>query len=233
MWFKRLYRTLFFRGGHGIHSPFVFDLITTVIEELCPFYCYDQLYHIRWRLLQNQRMITINHRNMSVKKALTTYGFTEQEDRLLFRLSNRFRPKRTLALGSDFGLTPLYLTAYATDTSCVVIEPEPSIAAIAAEVLIKNTFGTVDLRNSMEDIPYNIDLLVTGHHFPFAFEEMLSHLHDHSIMVIAGINMSRERRETWKQICSHPKVTVTIDLLRLGIVFFNPKLHQQTYYSIL
>ena len=36
-------------------------------------------------------------------------------------------------------------------------------------------------------------------------------------------------REFWKEICSHPEVTVTIDLYSMGIVFFNKKLHKRDY----
>lgn len=31
------------RRGHGVHSPLVFDLITKVIEETLPYYCYDDI----------------------------------------------------------------------------------------------------------------------------------------------------------------------------------------------
>ena len=40
---------------------------------------------------------------------------------------------------------------------------------------------------------------------------------------------SRKMREFWKEICSHPEVTVTIDLYSMGIVFFNKKLHKRDY----
>ena len=101
---NKLYCTLFCRGGYGVHSPFVFDLITTVIEERRPYYCYDRLHPFRLQILQRSDEVNCFGRSVTVKKMLETYGFTEHEHRLLFRLANRFQPKTMYVVGSDFGL---------------------------------------------------------------------------------------------------------------------------------
>ena len=41
-----LYRRLFSRKGYGVHSPFVFDLITNVLEESRGYYAYTRLHAI-------------------------------------------------------------------------------------------------------------------------------------------------------------------------------------------
>ena len=237
---NRLYRRLFCRGGHGVHSPFVFDLITTVIEEKSHYYCYDQLHQVRRQLLHSNEKIILNNRLFSISKLLKKYGFRESEDRLLFRLANRFQPKQILVIGSDFGLTPLYLTAFSKDAVCTVVESEPSVAAITQDFLKSHAVSAIDLSDNLENIPNKLDMIVLGsivppfkgvggcYHF---FERLLTHIHDLSVMVISGINATSENRAMWKMICAHPKVTVTIDLCRLGIVFFNPKLHRKIYKS--
>ena len=244
---KRLYRKFFCCGGYGVHSPFVFDLITNVIEEQKPYYCYERLHSVRLQLLQLPDEVTCRRRKLTVKKAFAKYCFTATEDRLLFRLANCFRPKTIYAAGSDFGLTPLYLTAYSKDSECIVYEPEPHIAAIAHEFVKKYASASVVLCENPPKIPEKLDFMVWGHSFTFfsdrnkntgetftmqTFEQFLPHIHDESVMVIAGIHTSTENRKTWKSICIHPKVTVTIDLCRLGIVFFNPKFHRKTYQSV-
>jgi len=230
---NKLYRQLFCRGGYGIHSPFVFDLITEVIEEQKPYYCYEPLHAVRLQLLQNPHKVNVHNRTLSIKKAIKTYSFTEGEDRLLFRLANRFQPKKILIFGSNFGLTPLYLTAYSKDSVCIIIEPEPSISAIADEYLKKYATASVVLHNNCKEIPAHLDFIVWDNSFTMSkFESFLSHISDNSVMVIAGINASSENRKVWKAVCVHPKVTVTIDFYRFGVVFFNPKYHQKTYQSV-
>ena len=250
--FNRLYRMLFCRGGYGVHSPFVFDLITTVIEERSCYYCYEPLFMVRRQLLLNQSKVTIRNRPVSIKKAIDTCCFTEPEDRLLFRLANRFNPQTILVVGSHFGLTPLYLTAHSRDSACIVIEPESSIAAIADELLQKNAMASIDLRHDWGDIPEQLDFVVWGTPFfdnrrvceqsalsllngslsLINFERFLSHINNNGVMVISGINASPNSKHSWRAICAHPKVTVTLDFYRFGIVFFNPKYHQETYRSV-
>ena len=232
---NRLYRLIFCRGGYGVHSPFVFDLITTVIEESCGYYCYERLQLVRLQISQRQDKITCGHQTMTIKKALKKYGFTEAEHRLLFRLANRFQPKTMLAVGSDFGLTPLYLTAYSTGSACIVVEPERLIATVAKEYIEKYAAAAIDFRNDFNDLPDQLDFVVWGA-LPVeniftqqTFEQLLPYFHEESMMVISGINTSPENRNTWKAICAHPRVTVTLDLYRLGIVFFNPKLPHAAY----
>lgn len=234
---NRLYRNLFCRGGYGVHSPFVFDLLTTVIEERKYYYCYDRIHPVRLQVMQRREEVMYGNLTIPIKKALEKYGFTELEHRLLFRLANRFQPKTILSIGSDFGITPLYLTAYAADCACIVIESDASVASVAREYIEKYATATVELRQEIGETTDNLDFVVFSA-CPFndiltlqLFERLLPHIHDESIMVISGINASLKNRKTWQAICAHPKVTVTINLYRIGIVFFNPKLNRQTYKS--
>ncbi len=61
------------------------------------------------------------------------------------------------------------------------------------------------------------------------FNKCVEQTHQNSVFVFKGIKSSSKMRIAWKEICSHPKVTVTMDLYALGIVFFNDKLHKRNY----
>ena len=182
---------IFCRGGHGVHSPFVFDLIATVIEERCYYYCYDSLGHER--------------KTRGIRDC-----FTERENQLFFRLANRFKPRTIYMTGSDLDLTRLYLTSHSTHVRCVEV---------------------------YDELDSDIDMIIWGRNVreifdEEAFEKILSHINDKSVMVVSGISTSRKSAEAWKRICASPRVTVTLDLYSLGIVFFNPKLHRKTYKSL-
>ena len=235
---NKLYRTLFCRGGHGVHSPFVFDMITTVIEEKRSYYCYERLSAARKQLRHDCDKIMYNNREYVVKNFLNRFCFSEHEDRLLFRLANRFQPQTIYVLGSDLGLVPLYLTSWSEIADCVVFEREPSMAAVARKMIDKYSSASVDIRvTDNPKIAENsiVDLIVWSNTSVFSidtFKKFLPYVKDNSVMVISGINSSRKNRDTWKAVCAAPEVTVSIDLYSLGIVFFNPKLNRKTYKSI-
>ena len=224
---------IFCHGGHGVHSPFVFDLITTVIEEKRLYYCYERLKPVRGFLCENREKVAFNNRAYAVKEFLKKFCFSEREDRLLFRLANRFQPRTIYMIGSDLGLAPLYLTSCSERTVCTVFEPEPSLAAMAEEIIKKHSPSSIDIHvtHNPEIAEGSVfDFIVLGKTFSIdKFEKFLPYMGDNSIMVISGINTSVKNSNIWKIVCAAPKVTVTIDLYSLGIVFFNPKLHRKKY----
>jgi hypothetical protein len=65
-----------------------------------------------------------------------------------------------------------------------------------------------------------------------AFEHICRYVTEESVLVISGINASRANRQTWKALCAHPKVSVTLDLYSFGLVFFTSKLNRKSYKCI-
>jgi hypothetical protein len=45
--------------GHGIHSPFVFDFVTNVLNDDRNFYCYDSIEKLRQSLLKDKTVLDI------------------------------------------------------------------------------------------------------------------------------------------------------------------------------
>jgi hypothetical protein len=241
---RRLYRTIFCRGGYGVHSPFAFDLITNVIEERCMYYCYEILDNLCLQLQQDSYRIKCGDKELTVKQAMRKFCFSTGGYKLLFRLANRFHPGKILIVGSGLGLTPLYVAAYSKNVDCIVFEQEPSIAIIARNMIGKYARSSISVYDNVyggSDLPElgNFDFIVWGENKPFAagfslevFEDMLRHVTDKSVMVISGINESRTDKRIWKKLCAHPRVSVTFDLYSFGIVFFTHKLNRKRYKCI-
>jgi hypothetical protein len=49
----------------------------------------------------------------------------------------------------------------------------------------------------------------------------LINAHEGSIFIFDDIHWSKEMELAWEEIKNHPKVTVTLDLFKIGIVFFH------------
>jgi predicted O-methyltransferase YrrM len=61
------------------------------------------------------------------------------------------------------------------------------------------------------------------------FNELLPKLHAESILIVDDINWSPGMTGAWKEICNHEKVSITIDLFRLGIVLFKEDIAKENF----
>ena len=58
------------------------------------------------------------------------------------------------------------------------------------------------------------------------FITCLPFLHENSIVVLDDIYWSSEMKQAWTEIKTHPSVTLSIDLFRIGILFFRKDRHK-------
>ena len=127
-----LYRGIRYRKGFGVHSPFVFNLITKVIEEKCSYYSFYDIELLRKQLLFREGEITYPDRQNKGKRKTRSIGeivkresIRPKHGALLFRLTNYFKSKNILQIGTTMGLSTLYLTSYATGLRCIALENVP------------------------------------------------------------------------------------------------------------
>jgi predicted O-methyltransferase YrrM len=69
-----------------------------------------------------------------------------------------------------------------------------------------------------------LDLVfIDGHHLKDPtldyFEQCLGKAHNDSVFILDDIHWSQGMEEAWEQVKHHPRVSVTIDLYTMGLVF--------------
>ncbi|MDR1407261.1 MAG: hypothetical protein LBJ23_04345 [Tannerella sp.] len=240
-----IYRRLFCCGGFGIHSPFVFDMITNVVGERCAYYFYGEMASARLQLSQNTTCITCGGRRTTVCRALRRYGISPKEGRLLFRIANRFKPRAILTVGSSQGMLPLCLTGSASSVQCITLEAERDFAEMATKLVGQKTQASVEIRHGEYEaqiIPAleklgRVDCLCFGKEVDVQTQERIfarcvPFLYEQSICIVTDIHASSARKRRWKAFCLHPKVTVSLDLYTTGILFFHPRLNRRSYKSL-
>ena len=248
------YLRFWLRSGnaHGLHSPFVFGLYTSVVRHTGTFGAYAPIEARRQQLLSSPASIRVtdfgagSHTGAGRQRRLADIARTAAKPphlaQLLFRLVNYFRPSTILELGTSLGLTTAYLAAADSHHRVVTFEGCPNVAATARE-----TFATLQLSN-VAIVEGNIDhtlvpaLLALNAPVDFAFfdgnhryeptlryfELCLAHRTDESVFVFDDIHWSAEMEQAWEVIKVHPEVTLTVDLFYIGLVFFRknqPKQH--------
>ena len=211
---KLIYKIRHHRG-HGIHSPFVFNLVNKVIEEKTPYYAYDDISSYINSFPQ------LTHRKTKF-------------NRLSFGLVNYFSAVSVMEIGLGHNFNTFYLTGPSSDIECMVIEPDARKRMFAKE-LYQGWERNIEL---YPDIPLGInkkidclviDLKLFDKVVDEKFNYLLNLLHDKSFIVVEGIRFNKNHRRIWKRIAGIEGRTAMLDLFNVGIIFFDKKLYRWDY----
>jgi predicted O-methyltransferase YrrM len=241
-------------GGtaHDVHSPFVFDMLNNVINDQTPFYCFGPIESLRAKLLLDERTIEVSDfgagsTGEKVAKKVSTIAKKSLQNKkyaqLIFRLVNFSNAKHILELGTSLGTTSLYIANAAKKSHFISMEGCPEIAKIAKENFDRLKCKNIELviGNFDERLPETLEKLdqvdlvyFDGNHRKKAtldyFNMCLTKKTNDSIFIFDDIYWSREMKTAWDEIIKNENVTISIDLFKLGIVFFRsgiPKQHFQ------
>jgi predicted O-methyltransferase YrrM len=61
------------------------------------------------------------------------------------------------------------------------------------------------------------------------FDVLAQKVHEKSVVVMDDIHHSEEMERVWKDICADERVTSTIDLYQMGLVFFDKHYWKRNY----
>ena len=235
------------KDEHGVHSPFVFSLLTKCFYDKKSKPEYAILKKYRKSLLENKNFIEVtdfgvgskvfksNRRQIS--KIASTAGISPKRAELLFRVTHYFQPATILEIGTSLGLATSALALGNLNANVITLEGCPQTANQCQLQLQKFNFNNVnsivtefekyfqDIKLRLKTETENFNLIYfDGNHSKkatLAYFELLSPTIDNdSVWIFDDIHWSQEMEEAWKIIKSHPKVTVTIDTFQWGFVFF-------------
>ena len=238
------------RNGHGVHSPFAYQLCEEVFYNHSHFYDFDELKKIRNSLLINEKEISIedfgagsktftsNKRKISelAKKGTST---TKQSE-TLYKLINFLNCNTIIELGTSIGLNTLYLASANKNGQVITIEGSKNIFEFASELANKNKINNIEFIHSKfdETLPLqlqkinSLDLFyVDGNHTYEAtlnyFTLALAKKNNSTVFVFDDIYWSQGMTRAWEEIKKHPSVTLTIDTFYFGMVFFREEVKEK------
>lgn len=236
------------RRGHGVHSPFVYELARTVFPAQ-PVDAQHVAEQWRSACVANTQTIAVTDFGTGVSGPRTIASIARraakapQQGALLGRLVQFLKPQYLLELGTSLGITTLY-EAQPGQQQFITLEGCAATAAVAqtafekynanAEVITGNFDET--LEPTLNRFPRLDYVYIDGNHRREPtlryFEQCLPKLHNDAVVVFDDIHWSHEMEAAWREICAHPRVRVSIDLFHFGVVFFRgeqPKEHFVLY----
>ena len=228
---------------HGVHSPFVYRLIDKVIYDFQPKKVYAGIEALRKQLLNDKRSIQVTDLGAGSKvnndqtKKISDIARNALKPRrlaqLLYRLAADLKPLNIIELGTCLGITTVYLQNASPKAKVYSLEGSPETAAVALETFQKAGLTNIaEITGNFDDtlpgVIKELDQLdfvfVDGNHQRDAtikyFEWCLAKVHEDTMLIFDDIYWSEGMKEAWSVIKAHPRVTVTVDLFWIGLVFF-------------
>ncbi len=226
------------KGRHGIHSPFVYDLVDKVFKKIDFSASNLKLLNQTFRSLKNnKKTITIkdfgagSHKlgnQRSIQEIFRVSSSKGHYGKILFQLSNYFQPKQILEFGTSLGIGTLHFHLGNPDSLITTIEACPETLNFTKDFLqdkvsnvnfIESTFS--DFLNQISTKKYDL-IFVDGHHDGKAtidyMQKLEKHSHNDTIFILDDIRWSDDMFEAWSILRNSKKYNVSIDLFRMGIL---------------
>lgn len=244
---KHFFLSKYWRG-HRVHSPFSYDLIRHVITtRQKDIALRTRLRNYRQRLLESNETIFVEDfgtgqsSSRRIANIARAAAITEKYGLLLSRLVKHYKPNTVIEIGTSLGISTVYMASACADTRVITIEGSEQLANLARRNFKAEGLENVEvLCGRFDDVlPQLIDnygvslVFVDGNHTREAtlryFECCCAKAQHGSIVVFDDIYWSKEMTDAWQQICADPRVQVTIDIFRQGIVCFRSNCPKQHY----
>lgn len=241
--------------GHGIHSPFIFKFITQVLNDRQQYPAYKKVETLRKNLLRNKKILNIEDfgagsaidrtDRRTVASIAKNSSKSKKYGQLLYRIVNYYQPGIILELGTSLGITTSYLALANPDAKLVTLEGDKETASVADQNFrslglynIKPEVGNFDMTfpTVIHDFSSIDFAFIDGNHrrepTERYFHQLLTKVHNDSILIFDDIHWSREMEQAWKIIRDHPAVRCSLDLFSLGIVLFRQEFREKQHFSI-
>ena len=238
------------KNEHGVHSPFVFDLVTKCFYDKKTKPEYLVLKSYRKSLLKNKTTIEVTDfgagsrvfksNKRQVSKIAQTAGISPKRAELLSRIVHYFQPESVLEIGTSLGLATSALSLGNPKAKITTLEGCENTLGIAKSQLEKFNFRNIEyvttefssylsnIRHSTFDLIY-----FDGNHQKQAtldyFNLLLPTITNESVWIFDDIHWSKDMEEAWEIIKNHPKVSVSIDTFQWGIVFFRTEQRKEHF----
>src|SRR4029079_7329720 len=133
--------------GHGIHSPFVFDFVTKVLNDRTEYEGYNNVESLRKKLLKDQTILAIEDHGAgstpgerSVSSIAKHAVKSKKYGQLLYRMVKYYQPDSIIELGTSLGVTTSCLSLALPGGNVFTLEGASEIANLA-----RKNFETLSL----------------------------------------------------------------------------------------
>ncbi len=243
------------RGGHGIHSPFVYDLVRNVVFNRTGLHVPDAVsnYHRDLAGMEGYIRITdpgagsrvTSQQTRKISSVVKRSSVTRKQGALLYRLCRWYDPSLVIELGSGLGISTAYLSAGAGVSPVVSVEGSPEKHAFAlahrpavAGGVTEFIHGGFDSSFAMllERVRDKTIIFIDGdHRYQPTVEKVGALLQIQRggirelMIILDDIYWSAGMERAWQMSYADSRVNISLDLFHMGILFVRPGIAKQHF----
>lgn len=226
------------KGRHGVHSPFVYSFVNECLTTKVA----KNFLFLRKKLFNNLKKndlfidvddFGVGSKSLGKKRKISSIFATSSSrgkySLLLYKLSNYYKPKNILELGTSLGIGSIHLSFGNQNSVITTIEACKNTLGYAEtnfkfinEKNIYPILSTFDIYlDNYSGEKFDI-VFIDGHHDGIALlnylEKLKPHTHNDTLFILDDIRWSNSMFDAWITITKDPFYNVTIDLFRMGII---------------
>jgi predicted O-methyltransferase YrrM len=238
------------RNGHGIHSPYLYDLIRNVVFNRAGTEVQEEILLWHRRLKKRDAYLEIHDHGAGSRittekrrkvSAMVKYAsVSAKQGALLYRLCSWYRPELVLEFGSGLGVSTAYLAAGSKNTGIITVEGSPEKHAFAVENFPGRLCDRVEFIQGNFDDHFEMLLQRAGertvvfidgdHTYQSTIEKVSAFLNkklQDTMIILDDIYWSDDMERAWKECLVDERVDVSLDLFHLGILIKRPAIVRQ------
>ena len=244
------------RKGHGVHSPFAYQLCEEVFYNKHLYYDFEKLNKLRKQLLNYRGpndvisvedfgagSRTMKEPSRKISQIARTGISGRRQSEMLYRLCHFLNCRVIVELGTSLGVNALYLAQSSKSATIYTLEGSGSLVEFAKNISRNNRVENIEFLKGKFDntLPALLEkikcfdlLYIDGDHTYEStiryFSLALKHIHPGSVIVLDDIYWSSGMTRAWNEIKNSPHVSMSIDTFYSGIIFFrNEVKHPQHF----
>ena len=242
--------------GEGIHSPYLFELVRFVLRDENAYYCFADIERRRELLLACQDVLDVTDfgsagspEGKQVQRRVCDIAKTHLErpkiGQLLFRLVNFIaqhekRPLEIIELGTSLGVTTAYLASAGSRHRVMTLEGSEAVLRVAQGVWRALRLENIEWQQgNIDDTLFKcarekLDLAYVDANHTFEatmryVRFLLPRMNEKGVIVIDDIHHSEQMEQAWAALKDDARVTTSMDLYHVGLLFVDPHYLKRHY----